>query len=697
MSDYWKIYMLNESLLDDVDVDEVTDADTDNMPSDDVFDIDFVIELYAVATYNSRTRTSIESIFRKTFSVLTNNGSLKEYTCVQNMNVTADDMKLFGSLVGIERDIDSFNDILLRLAATVKSVSAYETIEQAEIYFKKSLYGDYTRRLKFFVDTKTGDFSFDIYELYSNEFGVSDFEVIAKSVLKSAKKFDMVHWINSAKNRLVMHSSTDKKLFLIDDNGNCIKSISMERSVFMKNRYKFFFGSNGLMVLCLAGGCYNVMDESGEFKLTQNYSNISDYHDGVAIVFRNVSPHFNFIDSECKFKSTDWYEYIDEFNDGISMARLKDGQRYIDVNNNDICGNYRIDGMTDDKKYIHVCTRSTNLHNYIVVDGVGSKDENGVFCNPLAWNGKWFSGTSDYYDGYAAVKKDVDEWNILSLEEGRLILKKDYKKVGRYFRNSDICSVMLAEHEWNFIDIKTGKLLFDECFPSCMTLYGYGRNYKVGKKFNGETLFNFVNVRGELVFDTWKVSISPNGKDCLVVTEKDNGHYISKHYTVEGKFITDGRDIDAYGWNIGEFTDDGFSTVTKYEKEGSKPLSKPFYNIIDTDGNYMSDEWFRDILKFDNGYWTVKIKNSNYNILSARTRQLVLPKNSKSVPEYTVVEPNECIVVKNREQKFNAYNSEGKPVLSDYVDEIISFVSPGVLKVGMSGFVDYDGNAVSVL
>ena len=684
MSEYGNIYMLNESLLDDVEVDEVTD----DMSSDDVFDIDFVIEIYIDASYN--VRASIESIFNKTFSVLANNGSLKEYTCEQSMNTASNDMKLFGSLIGLKRDIDSFNDILLRLVATVKSVSAYEEIMHAEIYFMKNLYGDNTQHLKFFVDNKSGNFGFSSYDLYSNEFGVSDFNVIAKSVLKSAKKFDMVHWINSAKNRLVMHSLDDKKMFLIDDKGNCIKSFPMERNIFVKNRFKFC--SNGLMVLYLAGGCYNVMDESGELKLPQNYLNISDYHDGRAIVHRNQPPHYNFIDSDCKFKSKDWYEYIDEFCDGLALARLTDAQRYIDVNNNDICGNYRIVSMTDDRKYIHVCTRGTNLHNFIVVDGVGSKDENGVFCNPLVWNGKWFRSISDYYDGYVGVEKDEDKWNILSLEDGRLILKKDYKKVGRYFANSDICSVMLAENEWNFIDIKTGKLLFDKSFHSCMVSHEYGRNYKVGKIFNGDTLFNFVNDCGELVFDTWKFSISSNGKGYLLVIELD-GKYISKYYTVDGKLIIDGRDIDAYGWNVGIFNESGFGKVTKYEKEGSKPL----YNIIDTDGKCLSDVWFRDISKFNNGYWTVKIKNSNYNILNAKTRKLILPKNSKSIPEYTVVEPNECIIVKNKEQKFNAYNNEGKPIFSDYVDEIISFDSPGVLKVGLSGFVDYDGNVMSII
>ena len=679
-----RMCILNESLLDNVDAEEVSDKqECKNFCKYRIIFI-FNEESGSKKKNSLKNEVFIPKLI-SSFELFVKKGIISDYSFKDVEDGISDRNNFFmGHLNLLDVDIDAFNNMLMHLFAVIRSFSAYGRVDEIEIFGAKS-YGEVDYVSLDISDNfqQCGCFDLNVYEFYSDMFGISDIEAIIKSIVQQAKKYDILKWANAEKNRTVIHSSTNETMYMLDDKLDVISTLPMNTLAFQTNEFQY--DENGLMIVKIENNVYNIVDKDGNKKLADDYSFINDFKCGRAVVYRMSQHDYNFIDLTGKVISKVWYKHLDNFENGIALAVIstnvvgRDIRTYVDVNGNDICKGYECMEITNDKKYIRVKRKYRNKFNYIVVD-----DEH----HPLVWKNCDYEMIYSYDNEYVCVC-DLSKHNIYSFKEGRFLLKEWQDRGLRYIAGSKVCAI--CNVSWNFIDIESGKILFPDGFTSCVIV---GDVYKVKKVKSNVDYFNLVDKEGNLVFDEFTRSLDYQKGGFWHKLDIDKNHnHKWQIVTSTGKVVDEYDGItNVYSLYVEEPVE-GFSKVKKTMKDD--PYGKhPVYNIIDSDGNYLIDEWFDSISDFNDGFFLVK-KKSVCNILSTRTGKLLIPARTSIEPFFRIIEPYERVVVRNKKNQFNVFDKEGTASFGKFVDDVVSGKGPGVLRVGLRGLVDYEGNNIS--
>ena len=678
-----RLYMLNESLLDDVEIDEVSDEGQET----NVYDYKYKI-IFGFGNAGKVYNDKIKHMLTTNFDIFVNAGKIESYTYNES-DWTGYPTIIQGDLIGIKSDIDVYSDILVRTAAVARS---FMILRNSTNYFTVSFSNSSDSDSEIEISVKsTCNFELFIYDcLYDNGFGFSDDKNVIKSIFQYARKYNMVHYADEEKTMCAI--LLNRRMCMVDRDGNILYSYDMTGPVFHDNEFQY--DKNGLMHIKFSRDKENFLDKKGQKLLKVNYYSCGLFNDGRAVVY-NYSGEYNFIDLTGELKSTEMYTSIEDFKNGIAKVKRYEDNiyrfRYVDIDNNDICGKYNINengnGLTYDRKYIEVYNGS-NEWNFIVVSGkYNSKDGH----NPLVWNGKWFCGFKDYNDDYMSVRMENGAWSVLSMKDGKLLLDNGYDDVC-YLPGCDMCAVKKSEDEkWHIVDIQTEEDIFEECFDSCSI--EYENVYLVSKNVLNEDkkvvkYLNIINKDGDIVFDKWYRGISYIQEGFYSVWDDTNGTVITHIVSTSGKEILK----HSYGLSIDDFYE-GYSVVTRNDSS----YKNREYNVIDTNGNYVSkDIWFEKITDYRQGFWLVYF-NKKWNVLSAKTGKLLIPNTVKIEQYVKVVEDNECVIVRDFDKKYNAYDNNGNPLLEEYTDDVIYVYDTGILQIGLNILVNSKGNVVSLI
>lgn len=264
--------------------------------------------------------------------------------------------------------------------------------------------------------------------------------------------------------------------------------------------------------------------ENSDKPLEEIFTECREFINGMTIVsfhyydrnFRARDIAYNVV-KDRHLLSNEWFSRINVMDDNYALVRTMD---------------YKYN-MLDENGFVF----STMLDNQPHLYDLKLKD---VFLIEQRWNEKnlinrngelllseWMQHISEFYGDYAKVYRSNDELNFIN---------KNFKLMWDEFQDFDIYKpsrgpewsegvfiVTNGKKQYTYVSILTGKSLMrgnpDKWFDACETfLLGMG---KVMRYYDGEKMYNMVNLKGELVSDMWFRDITAFQNNNCVVTNAE--------------------------------------------------------------------------------------------------------------------------------------------------------------------------------
>ena len=367
--------------------------------------------------------------------------------------------------------------------------------------------------------------------------------------------------------------SMDKKRSFIDKNGELIGGGKWFDDV------SYF--KEGYALVKTNGKGYNFIDKDGEFlwKGEKWFDDARDFKEGYAEVKLN-GKGYNFINKEGEllWDGEKWFNDVGLSHEGLCQVELNG--KYNLINNEG-------ELLWKGKEWFDEVGDS---HEGCIPVGLNGKGYN--FINKegeLLWDGEeWFNRIGSFYDGYAPVKLNGKGWNFIN-EKGDFLWKGDkwFDTAGLFSKGYAL--VKLNGKGWNFIN-KKGDFLWkgDKWFDGAGEFDGEYADVNLDGKWHK------IDNDGNLVEDAWYGSSGDywraraenrawyeheNFKD--IIEKYNKTHDLSLLHIVY-------YDEDEFGGGD-PYNDIAYLTVTLGGKE----------NVIDENGDLMSEQWFDNIDRFD--------------------------------------------------------------------------------------------------
>ena len=264
--------------------------------------------------------------------------------------------------------------------------------------------------------------------------------------------------------------------------------------------------------------------ENSDKPLEEIFTECREFINGMTIVsfhyydgnYRAKDIAYNVV-KDRRLLSNEWFNRINVIDDNYALVRTM---------------NYKYN-MLDENGFVFSTMLDLQPHLY----DLKLKD---VFLIEQRWNEKnlinrngelllseWMQHISEFYGDYAKVYRSNDELNFID---------KNFKLVWDEFQDFDIYKpsrgpewsegvfiVTNGKKQYTYVSILTGKSLMrgnpDKWFDGCDSfLLGMG---KVMRYYDGEKMYNMVNLNGELVSDMWFQDITATHNNNCVVTNAE--------------------------------------------------------------------------------------------------------------------------------------------------------------------------------
>ena len=474
-----KSKMLNESLLDAVDVEDVKDDD-----SDDICNVMLVFDC-KTSFEGDNDKQTIENYVNK---VLLTSHFIERYkeplACLLDLTGNKSCLIVI-SFYSENMSLGDFCILINRIAV---------------------LFSGYVIRLKFSNDKikdKPGEFKF------STNFGRFEIKEHPSIEIIDEESF---YWFFH-----IYFPDKSESEILKSFCRSCIRCNTRDNNI----NYRLCFD-----------GTYNLVDYDGNLLLDGWFRDCYDFHDGFARVNVDVkdgNDKWNFIDKETgDLVSTTWYDEVCDFHEGFAVVKSK-------INGKDIKYNFiNKDGLTISPVWFDGCRDFSNglavVHKYesffINTKGELLKNNKGkkihytevedfsegyapVFNGSLedddyGWNyidtngnvlcpGRHFFKAYQFHDGFAVVEPSVVDANYIDTS-GNFLLDNNCDKCFPFVNGY---AVVMNNHKYNVID-KKGNLIFSKWINPEI------KNYSDGffRVYHG-TDYNFIDVNGHYISDKW--------------------------------------------------------------------------------------------------------------------------------------------------------------------------------------------------
>lgn len=271
-----------------------------------------------------------------------------------------------------------------------------------------------------------------------------------------------------------------------------------------------------------------------------------------------------------------------------------------------------------------------------------------------------------------------DEKNFINRDGDFLF--NDNRTIFSIDRFHDGYAKLFLDNAFCYID-ENGKVLeCDNCYPNERFKNGYA---KVTDQYTNQNSakYNFINTKGEIILNKWYDKLDEIKDDTVLATE--NNRLILIDITGNRKFPELPSDYEY----ASRFTN-GFAVI--------RTISGLLrYNIIDENGNYVSDEWFYLCNNFFDGWAVVMTSTERYNYIDTNGRFMF--KNDRLLCRnfcngYAIVSDND------NENSWNIIDTSGNK-LSKFSFYGVGDVNNGFAIVKKSrneyNFIGIDGNIIS--
>lgn len=590
------IYMLNESLLDDVEFDEVVDNDSIREP--DKFTLTFwfgncinrgflyVLERVCNASYENGMHVSYQIHFHSTndennfidvtFEYTDRDTILREFVSVM-MYIIHMIKNVFNMSVRISTDIEGY-DYSACILDIVDEVLNVNVDEISDMF--GSVYA-----------------SFDIIEICA-------FYAFKNDLLDETDGY------------YTMHVSDD--FYLIVDNRGLIvyrKYISCP----LEGLLITFVYDNRLIGIRNEGDLFNILDvETGQTRFDKWVRDIllikgtdivaykeenqrwtladiktmktlmtgivflsDQYEDGFFLIQHENGTGksgYDFIDKNCNFLTQSFFVYAQPFHNGYAIVDNGKGRTYIDTNGrfvtNDTfesCENFECG-----RAKVEIACKTRKKYSYI--------DTNGEYINDT-----FFSDCKDFKDGLAIVE-DSGGWFVIDID-GKSISER-FDSIGDF--ENGYALVHDGDVGWNFIDT-SGELIVGDWFEKVCT--GFNEfGYAVVEHSNQTKVINtsgeFVGDFGNCLSDDesiQKVVFSFGNVFVFYIQCKDDCDKIDYYVPGRGFILNEHINVNIYDfyYNLISNPTDRHMVIVDNDKK---------FNIVNVDGEILLDEWTDDAI-----------------------------------------------------------------------------------------------------
>ena len=659
------IYMLNESLLDGIEQDEVSDES----------------QIRLIFLFGFSTLRDIDDAFKKSYEFILNRyvGGLKSSGYVSNYSFGyVEDMataKLFLELN--DNDMLSFIHMVVCISLLLSKYS-----NRTDLHVCDDRKNDIIN-ISFPFGKKCYAY-LSVYPLYYDLFDIDSLDVFMKEFVPIAYRSGYVYASDEQNNRFIFDFPLeDNTVRMYDAKGNMISEYKSEDYYLYDSESSF--DEYGLMRIKTGDDEWNYLNYDGEL-LLEGYD-MREISEDICIVKRKQYPYYNYYNVVKKeFVLSEWVQEAFDFKNGTAVMERTNMDYLIQKDGTELFKSNAI-LIDDDHQYSLVMKYDKN----------GYKKLNFIDCKGnIIWNGSWFVDANSPKDGGYAVVYRVDdtgkkESNYLDLNTGKLMSDNWFESDVYFTPNNGV----FVFHEntygsYNLYDSKQKKNLFKNGFfeeaEECNVFDMHFFKMKMG-----ERLKVFID-DGRMIGDKddWFEAVEYLGEDLWSCTVKDHGEYVNNVIRTDGTVI-----VDYCKWTFERFYND-YSTVRKSVK--NKSVKKFYYNLMDKNGKLIHSKWFHSIGYIKDGFVEVKNEDGSMNLISEKTRRIVFQKDGlKNIDSFEIIEPGKYVIFLDNNYKYNVADSKGNFLFPEWTEDKISLYQPGLLRLGISTIVDYDKNIVALI
>ena len=704
------IYALNESLLDDVEIEEVSDEDDSRKPAvgyrfsfnfvssgmvtniiknmffkrmmepalerlksgghvdswqfekkmDSVFD-DMVLNDFVSSTYYMKAKKTYKDTVTLSFFVFFNGSAFSEDV----LGCTA--ATLFRAFMssGIFKPERGVRMLMKRFE------NGNEVDEERCVFFE---YGN----LVFYAGTRKCVNDNKLCDLFAGRF------------VCNAARTGMIESVDDGNSRFVVLESGPSfgkmcKLRMLDASGNVLASYNASFESLETGK----FLDNGLLRVKFFENAYNFMRMDGTLISDEMYGFCDDtFSDGYALV-KNQKDKYNFVDCNGNTLSSEWFDVAKGFIDGIAVVwNVDKGETIIDTRGKRVIGDYYDD---IDFEYDFINHKEASQWR---IARVKNEFDGVTKCNYIDRSGKlllndWIEGGCErMQNGFAMLRDKASKTANYIREDGSIVSKKWFDEVCGW--PEDGVFAYRTGDDWRFMDVERMKPLFGgEAFCNVaeeISKRDSKKYYIVKKEGRMTSIYGFISADGVKFADEMYEYISYLGNDL----------FSARHNAAQPVVVMRwGGEVVADNIKYCESVKDGYMKVTRVQKKENG--FNYVYNFMDTDGNLVSkDAWFEYVGNMDKGFVIVNYRDENYGdeVYDVLTSNGVLLFGKGKVNKIKTVVPDDLVIVEKIEGNallYNMFDASGKQMLDEWTDFCITPVKDGLVLAGPASYLDYSG------
>lgn len=732
---YDEFHNLYESLLDDVDIDEVEDKDDEDDYEHNVRIVVFI--RYKSSSYSDELPKELETVESNYLKSIIANNSIYDFVID---DCGTKDMRL---TIHIDLDEKGFyvlcNFLLYTLCFLKKRIGNFD------IELKKS---DTTVFVVEDKKTSNSYYSYDATEFvrfrkvdkFASTFYNIDEDVAIKYFASHLIKLGIAQLVD-AEDELYMIFLEEYVICVVRKDGSVVfKLDNCEHSL---NKYLNHMYSCGLLLVKSTDSYLKYVDKTGKQVSNNVFFSATDFKNDVAsVIFKGGGlKDYALIDKNCKPVSNLRFARIGNLQDEAIVVTYDDNEQsmnYIKHN-----GELLVKG-----KRFSVCKRFKNGYGVVCgINGFNLVDINGNFV----FNGNTKPmGEMTIQDNGLVLISTLIKKNYINIKSKNKILDED-ASYSKGFKNGFAAVSFNFNKVWNYIIDNQGNFLFSKhkSYKFCGDFDSTG--YAIVISNNGQ--YNFIDKKGHEVSDIWFdflydekdlktmmeniyfderiiYELTPKFNDGYVkVTRKGDGNYNLMRY--DGKIVSErwfddvgnfsgGFAYVKYG-EVGNLMDMNGNLLIDYDKDdkdgieitedvyfmgGCSPVSnkEKKWNVLKDDGTLLFSEWYKFVSEIsDNVYQVDKI------IIDSSGKEATIVNFAKKNGEFIIGEwlnkkdtyideGYNHVIIKNDKDKWNAISDETADlVLNEWVDYPISYVKDGYYRISLDVLVDSKGQLVSFI
>ena len=710
---------LEESLLDDIGIYDVTD-DNDDFDNGNVVEYKFSFNF--VSNISNVKSVFFDTVIEPVLATLERKRVVRSWTCIKKVD------KKFGSS-SLSDFIDSFSKYMHYYQSAKKYYNAADTFSVRVVFDSRSFSEDvlgYVSGVLLFSFKSSAIMS----DSYGVRLGLTRFENGSETDEIRCVYFENKEWYFFAgkddmnidrsacvsfASGFVRTASSSGLMMAVDDNQGIYIVLFAILHYDPNNKDRFYmfgrdgrmiasypasldeieygpkFLDNGLLYVKFERCLYNFIRKDGTLLSDRNYNECSEtFSDGYALVADGKTNN-NMVDAAGNLLCDKWFSNMSEFDGGLSVVNDNGKENVINTSGKIIFRKWYEDiepgtGTSCMIFRVGKKVKGSSLYNYIDMDG-----------NTIVR--KWLDYDCGLMeDGFALIlDKRTNAYNYLK-QDGTLLSKQWFTQVCGCPEHGVIAYKYPHMDKWKFMDVNTLKPLFDgEEFDNVHLGVGEDNytveNYTLGdgdKRRSRSFAMNLISKDGVKAMDGMFEYVLDIG----------NGMFAARIYETSPMMVAKwGGDVMLENIkNVGCYKS-GYARVSRCKNGGADSE----YNFIDKECRFVSDKWFLYTEEtLNDGFCIVhyeqfgKLEN---NVLCSNGK-LLLDSCDGILKRVQAVVPDKVVIVEKEVKNcrlYNIFDCDGNQLLDKWTNFWIAADKSGIIRVGAGAYVDCSGEIACLL